>query len=229
VIWELLALALSTPALPGPIEAFERLGQSWTTIAPQLALSFERLVLGLAIGCVLGVPVGLVLGLARRVDLFVGPVLYILYPLPKIVFLPVFFVLLGIGTEPKIALIALAVFFQVVVSMRDGARAMDVRMIEKAQTLGASRIYILTHVVLPACLPWLFSALRTSTATSVAILFIAESMAGSTGLGYYIMHSWSLLEYSQMFAGIIAFAILGVVIYEIFDLAERRVSKGRSA
>jgi NitT/TauT family transport system permease protein len=126
-------------------------------------------------------------------------------------------------------LIALAVFFQVVVSMRDGARAMDVRMIEKAQTLGASRIYILAHVVLPACLPWLFSALRTSTATSVAILFIAESMAGSTGLGYYIMHSWSLLEYSQMFAGIIAFAILGVVIYEIFDLAERRVSKGRSA
>jgi NitT/TauT family transport system permease protein len=61
----------------------------------------------------------------------------------------------------------------------------------------------------------------------VAILFIAESMAGSTGLGYFIMHSWSLLEYSRMFAGIIVFAIMGVVIYEVFDLAERKFARGR--
>jgi NitT/TauT family transport system permease protein len=227
VLWGVLAAVLATPALPGPIEACQRLVQDWSRIAPQAGLSFWRLFAGLLAGTVVGVPVGLVLGLSKRVDLVAGPVLYILYPLPKIVFLPVFFVLLGIGTEPKVALIAVAVFFQTVVSMRDGARAIDVSVIEAARTLGAKRGYILSRVVFPACLPWLFSALRASTAISVAILFIAESMAGSTGLGYFIMHSWSLLEYSRMFAGIIVFAIMGVVIYEAFDIAEKKLARGR--
>ena len=73
-------------------------------------------------------------------------------------------------------------------------------------------------------MPSLFTALRVTTGTAVAILFIAESMAGSTGLGYFIMHAWSVLEYKQMFAGIVAMAVMGVVIYEAFDVAEKRLA-----
>ena len=80
------------------------------------------------------------------------------------------------------------------------------------------------HVVVPSTLPYLFSGLRVSTGTAVAILFIGESMAGSTGLGYYIMYSWSMLEYARMFSGIVALTIVGVVLYEVFDLAERKLA-----
>ena len=126
------------------------------------------------------------------------------------------------------ALIAIAVFFQMMVTMRDAAHAIPEGAVESMRTLGADRFRVFAHLLVPATLPALFTALRITTGTAVAILFIAESMAGSTGLGYFIMHSWSLLEYTRMFAGIIAMAFMGVVIYEAFDIAERRFSTWKS-
>lgn len=180
------------------------------------------------IGKVLGAPLGLLLELSRAADRFLTPVMYILYPLPKIVLLPILFVLLGIGGEAKVALIAIAVFFQMVITMRDAAKAVPKESVDAMLSFGAGRGLVFVDVVVPETLPSLFSALRVTTASAVAILFIAESMAGSTGLGYFIMHSWSILEYTRMFAGIIAMAVMGVLLYEAFDFAERRLTKWRA-
>lgn len=161
-------------------------------------------------------------------DAVLTPIMYILYPLPKIVLLPILFVLIGIGGEAKVALIAIAVFFQMVVTMRDASAAVPRDSVDAMLSFGAGRLRVLRDVVIPETLPSLFTALRVTTATAVAILFIAESMAGSTGLGYFIMHSWSILEYTRMFAGIVAFAIMGVLLYEAFDFAERRLTAWRA-
>ena len=224
IAWGLLAVVVASPALPGPVQTAQELVDNAGTLAPQFAISLGRLLAGLAIGTVLGAPFGLFSGMLPQVDRFVAPVAYILYPVPKIVFLPVLFVFFGLGGEAKIILIAIAVFFQMVVTMRDAARAVPQGLIEAMLSLGGSRRTVFFHVIVPATLPALFSALRVSTGTAVAILFIAESMAGSTGLGYYIMHSWSMLEYARMFSGIVAMAVMGVVLYEVFDLAERKLS-----
>ena len=181
------------------------------------------------IGTVLGVPAGLWIGRSRRGDQIFGPVLYVLYPVPKIVFLPVLFILFGLGGQAKVILISIAIFFQMVVTMRDAAKNVPQGAVVSLRSLGATKGQILREVVLPASLPDLFTALRITTGTAVAVLFIAESMAGSSGLGYYIMHTWSLLEYEQMFAGIIAMAVLGVVIYEAFEILEYRLTKWRRA
>ncbi|MEI3377577.1 MAG: ABC transporter permease subunit [Coriobacteriales bacterium] len=90
------------------------------------------------------------------------------------------------------------------------------------RSLGASKFAIYRDVIFPATVPDLFTALRITCGTAVAILFIAESMAGSSGLGYYIMHAWSLLEYARMFAGIVAMALLGVI--ALRGLRHRRAS-----
>ncbi len=222
--WWLLALAAASPALPGPVQTASELMANADTLAPQSAISLERLLVGLAIGAVLGAPLGLFSGMIPQVDRFIAPVAYILYPVPKIVFLPVLFVFFGLGGQAKVALIAIAVFFQMVVTMRDAARAVPKGLTEAMLSLGGDRRTVFFHVIVPATLPSLFSALRVSTGTAVAILFIAESMAGSTGLGYYIMHSWSMLEYARMFSGIVAMAVMGVVLYEVFDLAEHKLS-----
>lgn len=228
-LWWVLALAINSPALPTPDATWPALVDNFTRIMPEFWTSLGRIVLSMLIGTVLGVPAGLWIGRSRRGDQIFGPVLYVLYPVPKIVFLPVLFILFGLGGQAKVILIAIAIFFQMVVTMRDAAKNVPQGAVVSLRSLGATKGQILREVVLPASLPDLFTALRITTGTAVAVLFIAESMAGSSGLGYYIMHAWSLLEYEQMFAGIIAMAVLGVVIYEVFEILEYRLTKWRRA
>lgn len=224
LLWWLLSVLVGSPALPTPWATVPVLVDNFARIAPEFCVSLERIVLAMLIGTVLGAPVGIALGRSRILDVYMTPIMYILYPLPKIVLLPILLVLFGIGGEAKVALIAIAVFFQMVVTMRDAAKAVPKESVEAMQSFGAGRLRILRDVVVPLTLPALFTALRTTTATSVAILFIAESMAGSSGLGYFIMHSWSILEYPRMFAGIVAMAVMGIILYELFDFAERRLT-----
>lgn len=228
-LWWVLALAINSPALPTPDATWPALVDNFTRIMPEFWTSLGRIALSMFIGTVLGVPAGLWIGRSRRGDQIFGPVLYVLYPVPKIVFLPVLFILFGLGGQAKVILIAIAIFFQMVVTMRDAAKNVPQGAVVSLRSLGATKGQILREVVLPASLPDLFTALRITTGTAVAVLFIAESMAGSSGLGYYIMHAWSLLEYEQMFAGIIAMAVLGVVIYEVFEILEYRLTKWRRA
>lgn len=225
--WELTAVLLDTPALPTPAETVPIFVKFAPAIGPSFVVSLYRLLVSLAIGVVLGLPIGLALGRSPKLDMLFAPVLYILYPLPKIVLLPILLVLLGLADAPKIALISLTVFFQVVVVMRDAAKAIPEATVLSVRSLGASRLDVWRHVVLPATLPELFTTLRVSSAVAIAVLFFAEAIAGSTGVGYFIMESWAMVNYPRMFAGIIALAVLGVAIYEAFDIVERRLTRWR--
>lgn len=186
-------MCVASPALPGPGQTLHEVVANASTLFPQFLVSVERLVAGLALGALIGAPLGLVTGMCPRVDKLVAPVLYILYPIPKIVFLPLLFVFFGLGGEAKVLLIVIAVVFQIMVTMRDAARQVPQATIDAMRSLGGNGWLVFMHVIVPATVPYFFSGLRVITGTAVAILFIAESMAGSTGLGYYIMHSWSPL------------------------------------
>ena len=225
--WQVTAMLVDNAALPGPAEAFpmvvEYAGELW----PAFLVSLYRVVVAMLIGTVLAIPIGLACGRSPRVDAVFAPVLYFLYPLPKVVLLPVLIVLMGLADAPKITLIAITIFFQVLVTVRDAAQGVPEQAVMSMRSLGAGRLDVYRHVIIPATLPELFTALRISSGTAVAILFFAESLAGSTGLGYFIVDAWALLDYPQMFAGIIAMAVLGVILYEIFDIAERRLTKWR--
>ena len=120
-LWWVLAGALGSPALPTPLATLPVLAEEAGAIWPHFWVSFGRIMAAMAIGTALGAPLGLLLGRSKRADALFGPVLYILYPLPKVVLLPVLFVLLGLGGEAKVTLIAIAVFFQMMVTMRDAA------------------------------------------------------------------------------------------------------------
>ena len=226
--WEVTALILDTTALPTPIATIPVFLRWARTLWPDFLVSLYRLVASLALGCAFGVPVGLALGRSPRANALFAPVIYILYPLPKIVLLPILLVLLGLADAPKIVLISLTIFFQVVVVMRDAALGIPEATVLSVRSLGATRAQLWRHVVLPATLPDLFTTLRVSSGIAIAILFFAESIAGNTGLGYFIMESWGMVNYPRMFAGIIALAALGVIIYLVFDIAERRACAWRT-
>lgn len=227
--WWISAVVIGSPALPTPARALPELGRQLSVIGPQVVVSAGRVALAMLIGAVLGAPLGLAAGRSKRFDTVVAPIVYLLYPVPKIVLLPVLLVVFGLGGGPKVALIALTVFFQVLVTMRDAGKAVPQAAVTSVRSLGGTRGDIVRHVVAPATLPSLFTALRISTGTAIAVLFFAESIAGTSGLGWFIMDAWGMLNYTAMFAGIIAMAVLGVVFYEVFNAVEYATSAWRRA
>ena len=223
--WELLALAIDLPALPPPTAAIPAFVQLFGDILPQIWVSAWRVVASLALGSVLAVPLGLAIGRSPRADSVAAPLIFLSYPVPKVVFLPVFMILLGIGSLSKIALITLIVFFQILVTARDAARSIPPASVLSARSLGAETGQVFRHVVFPASLPDIFTALRIGSGTAVAVLFLAEATAGTSGLGYYIVDAWGRVDYEAMFAGVLAMALLGVVLYEVLELLEGRLCR----
>lgn len=225
--WHLASVAIASPALPTPLATVDVLAANMPELLPAFGVSLYRVVAALAIASALAVPAGLVLGRSPRADALLGPVIHILYPVPKVVLLPVLLVLLGLGDAAKIALMAITVFFQVLVTVRDAAVNVPRASLDAAASVGAGRWVTMLHVVVPEVLPSLFTALRTGMGTSVAILFLAEAIAGSSGLGYFIVDSWGMVDYPRMFAGIIGMAVLGVGLYELLVVVERVLTPWR--
>lgn len=226
VVWQLAAWAIGSPALPGPAPALSAFVSDFRgELAPHLLVSVWRVAAATVAGAVLAVPLGLWLGRSPRADTVAAPLIFLTYPVPKVVFLPVLLVLLGLGDASKITLITLIVFFQLLVTARDAARAIPADSVLSVRSLGAGRLSVFRHVVVPGALPEIFTALRIGTGTAVAVLFLAESIGGTSGLGYYIVDAWGRLAYDTMFAGILAMALLGVLVYELLEIAESRLCR----
>ena len=225
--WWITAAIVDSPALPTPAAAIEVLVANADQLVPYFWTSAYRVVASLVIGTALAVPIAQACARSRKLDALFAPVLYLLYPIPKVVLLPILLVLFGLADAPKIVLISLTVFFQVLVAVRDSVHAVPESAVLSIRSLGGTRWDEYVHVTVPATLPAVFTSLRIGVGTAIAVLFIAEAMAGSTGLGYYIMQSWSMVNYPRMFAGIIAMALLGVALYAVFDIVERSLTRWR--
>ena len=220
-LWEIAALLINTPMLPTPKEAFQA---TWRLLQTKLALhlwvSTYRVVLSILISLLLALPIGLIIGFHQKLDRFLAPLIYIAYPIPKIVFLPLILIFFGLGDGSKIFLITFVVFFQILVTTRDAVRKIPREMIDSLYSLGAHPFQVYRYTLLPACLPDVLTALRLSMGTAIAILFFAESFATSEGLGYFIMDAWSRMAPDEMFAGIIMMGSLGVVLFVLIDVFE---------
>lgn len=223
ILWQLLSWLLHTETFPGPWET----AQAFVTAIPRglarhFLVSGYRVVAGIALAMLAAVPVGLILGQSPALNRFFSPILYITYPIPKIVFLPVILLLFGIGDTSKIVIIFLILFFQILVVVRDQAAALRPELIYSVRSLGAGRRALFRYVYLPATVPAALTALRVSIGTAVAVLFFAETFATTAGLGYYIIvDSWGRLAYADMYAGVVAMSLLGLLLYFLVDRLER--------
>lgn len=221
--WEALALSLNISAFPRIVPALLSFGkgikEGW--LIEHFTSSLYRVTMATVISLALGVPLGLYLGR------FGGPVgrvlISLLHPIPKVVFLPVIIVALGIGDKAKIFQIALVIFFQIVVTVMDAAAGVSQGYIRSVRSLGGSEWAIFRHVMLPATLPGIFTALRLSTGTAIAVLFLTETVATQRGLGAALWDAWSMRAFDMMFAGVLAMGLMGFGFYVLLDWAERLV------
>ena len=228
--WFVASMLLSSNLLPGPVETLMRFAEesAGATFWMHTRVSAFRVVCGLAFAFVAAVPLGLVIGSSEKADRIFRPLIYLSYPVPKIVFLPIVLLLFGLGDTGKIVLIAFIVFFQLLITTRDSARGIGPEVIYAFRSLGGNRLHFFRHVLWPVCLPGVFTSLRIATGIAVAVLFFVESIGTRKGLGFFIIDSWGRADYTAMFVGIIGLSGIGVFLYELFDLLERRACKWKN-
>ena len=223
LVWELGSLALGPFLLPPPADVLAYFGRSLATRGfwENAGASAWRATAGLGLAWLAAFPLGLALGYGRRLDRAVSPFVFLTYPLPKIVLLPVFLTLFGLGDAPKILLIALTAGYQILVVTRAWAARLDRRYLDSFRSLGGSTRQLIRHVLAPAALPDALTALKLASGTAVAVLFMAESFATRRGLGFLIMDAWGRGDQEEMFTGILAMSALGVLLYEGCNGLER--------
>lgn len=223
VLWYALSVSLHSAELPTPLTVcYAFIAGIRTDLLSHALVSAARVGYGIALALSLAVPLGL-MSYKSRTDKFIIPIIYLLYPIPHIVLLPLIILLFGIGDLSKVILIAIIVFFQIIVTTRDAARNIRANYIYSLLSLGAREKDIYKHVVFPACLPKILTALRISIGTAIAVLFFVESFATSKGLGYVIMDSWGRMDYPALYAAIVSMALLGFCLYLVLEGVEKRV------
>lgn len=224
-LWQILAMLVARPILPTPILVLTTFFKEMSGDLPlHFLASLWRVIAGMLLSVVTAVPAGLAIGGSRRLNRLFSPVIYLLYPIPKVVFVPVVLLFLGIGDSAKIVIIFLILFFQIVVLVRDQAAGLPPQLLQSLRSLGAGRRALFRFVYLPASLPAILTALRQSVGTAVAVLYVAELFATQLGLGYYIYYKGStLLDYPAMYAGVLAMSLLGLGLYFSVDWLEHRL------
>ena len=227
VLWQLMSVIVSRPILPSPVEVVPLF---FRNLRGDLGLHFlastARVLAAVVMATLFAAPLGLALGQMPKLDRVVSPLIAIIYPIPKIIFLPVIYVLMGISDFSKVTLIAIIIFFQILVVVRDEASSLKKELILSVKSLGAGRRALFRYVYLPASLPAVLTALRVSVGTAVAVLFIAEQSLTSYGLGYYIViETYQVLLYPEMYTGIMGMGVLGVLLYFAIYSIELKVGK----
>lgn len=230
-LWQFLAWALNAAILPGPYAVARTLAGELLRgdLPAHFLASLWRVTAGILLSILLAAPAGLILGQSKRLNRVFAPLIYMLYPIPKVVFVPILFLFFGIGDLSKILVIFLILFFQILVLVRDQAAALRPELILSVRSLGAGRRALFRFVYLPASLPAVLTALRQSVGTAVAVLYVAELFATRLGLGYYIyLQGSTLVNYPAMYAGVVLMSLLGLGLYFLVDWLEKKLYRWNS-
>jgi ABC-type nitrate/sulfonate/bicarbonate transport system permease component len=224
VIWVLTARSTS-PYVPSLREILTTFRSTWLFSQDRTDLlpSLERLFGGYAIGVVLGVVIGVVFGVSRRIRLMFRPVAAFLRSVPPPVLIPPAIVLLGIGGAEKIAIIAFVCLWPVALNTEDGVVGIDPTILDTARSYNIKGIDRLRLVVLPAVAPRIFAGMRFSLSISVTMLVVAEMIASSNGVGFFVLNAEQSYSIPQMWAGILLLGLLGYLLNVALYAVERRV------
>ncbi|MDR2198285.1 MAG: ABC transporter permease [Deltaproteobacteria bacterium] len=233
LLWDVLARRLGPGLLPRPQAVFgdfcRRLGDP--VFLGHCGWSFFRSGAGILLGTAAAYPLGVLLGAVPWLGRSLSPLISLSYPVPKILFLPALLVILGLGEAPKVMLVALTVGYLALVTVKDRAASLDRGYLESFHSVYPGgggpgktlrKAFLLArHVHVPYTLPAVWSSLRLSSGTAVAVLFMAESFATQEGLGFVIMDAWGLMDLPRMFSGIAFMGLLGGLYFALAGILER--------
>ena len=202
-------------------------GTAYGSIWLQIWTTMKEALLGFVYGVVAGVLAGIALGQSRFLADVVGPYIKVLNAIPRIVLGSLFTVALGLGTTSKVALAAVLVFFVVFFNAFQGVREVDRNLLANARVLGASRLQITRHVVVPSALTWIIASLHVAFGMAIIGAIVGEFLGSQKGLGLVIATSQNNFNPNGVFAAMLIIAVLTLTAEALIGLLERRLLSWR--
>ncbi|MBO0915387.1 ABC transporter permease [Streptomyces laculatispora] len=197
------------------------------TLSSAMAVSLQRVAVGLVLGGAVGTALALVSGLSRLGEDLVDASVQMLRTVPWVGLIPLFIIWLGIGEAPKVALIALGVAFHLYLNVYAGIRGVDPQLIEAGQSLGLGRWGLVRHVVLPGALPGAMTGLRYSLATAWLALVFGESVNADAGIGFLMNQAREFFRTDVIVVCLVVYAFLGLAADVIVRILERLLLQWR--
>ncbi len=212
--WEMAASLglVSNLFFPPPTEttrALVRMVASGDLLA-HIAATLGRVVSGFLIGGTVGVSVGAAMALSPPLGRFLDPLVAATHPMPKVTLLPIAILVLGIGEAPRVALVALATFYPMLIATWGGVKEIPPLYFDVARSFRASRLQVFRRVVVPGALPPVLNGARIAANIALVITLSVELIFGERGIGRVIWFSWQTLRMDEMFAALAATALLGL-------------------
>lgn len=222
--------------LPEAIEGKDHLTVGRLLEESHLYVTLMRVFVGFAIGMVPGIVVGVAMGMSRTVRSMIDATLSAFYVLPKIAIFPIMMLIFPdpFGEGPKIAVVALSVFFVVTINTMVGVRDIDPVYLEAGRNYGARGFQMFRHVIFPGAMPVIFAGLRIALGTALIVIIAVEFVRARTGVGYLTYYYWQILAPEKMYAALVVVMILGVLLTWLLRWVEqlvmpwRREERGRS-
>jgi ABC-type nitrate/sulfonate/bicarbonate transport system permease component len=185
-------------------------------LAMLLLSSLRRMSIGYVLGGGIGIALGVLLGSNRYLRYAIKPLIEVLRPIPAPAIVPPLILFLGVDDSLKITVVAMACFFPVFINTLAGVEGIDDVLLQTARTFRTGRVRTLTRVFLPATLPMIAAGLRIAIGIGLVVTVISEMIAGSSGLGYYIVQMQYAMKPEAMYAAIATLALTGYALNRIF-------------
>jgi len=191
-------------------------------------ISLQRLAYGTLIGSVPALILGIAMGLNRPIRALFDPLISATYPVPKSAILPLALLVFGLGEASKIFMVAIGVFFPVVINATTGVREINKIYLDVGQNFRASRWDMFWTIALPGALPVIMTGFKLGIGIGLVLIAIAEMAGAKSGLGYLIWSAWNTFAVEEMYVGLFVIAIIGFLLTIALNELERFIIPWKS-
>ncbi len=226
VVWEAACALFAIPAyvLPPPSLVFAEMWVFREALWENSLVTLWTTVAGFAIAVGFGLALGVAIGWSRAIYAGLYPVMVGFNAIPKVAVVPILVLWFGIGEIPAILTAFLISFFPIVVNVATGLATLEPELEDVLRALGAKKLDIMLKVGIPRSLPYFFGALKVAITLAFVGSVVSETVAANAGVGHLLLSAQANFEVPLVFGGLIALAVLGIGMYAIFAVLERRMA-----
>jgi ABC-type nitrate/sulfonate/bicarbonate transport system permease component len=227
LLWELAARAgvVRPVFFPAPSRIAAALAEGLTdgSLLRTAALTVARTLAGWLIASVIGAALGALIGMSDKANIWLGPMLEALRPLPVAALVPIIVAVFGYTEQMVLAIIAFGALWPCLMSTVSGFRAVEPRLYEVARVLQMGRAAVLFRIALPSALPEILAGMRVGLTVALILVVVGEIMASRPGVGFSILLAQRSFQSADLYAGIFVLGLVGLVTAALLDAVEKRL------
>jgi NitT/TauT family transport system permease protein len=226
IVWEAACRIFAIPVffLPPPSLVFKAVIDYWPALYKHSLFTLSSTLVGFALAVGFGLLLGLAVGWSRAVYAGVYPLMIGFNAIPKVAVVPILVLWFGIGFIPAVLTAFLISFFPIVVNVATGLATIEPELEDVLKALGASKLDIMRKVGIPRSLPYFFGSLKIAITLAFVGAVISESVASNVGIGNLMLQAQAQFQVPLIFAGLLALAVEGIVMYALMAMLEARMT-----